>query len=66
MLVLGRRIGEVIKITDDITITVVTIGKNTVRLGLEAPDDIPIYREEIWLKIKAEQDEEILDDYFNK
>ena len=47
MLVLSRRIGESIRIGDRITITVVRIGQNQVRLGIEAEREIPILRAEL-------------------
>lgn len=48
MLVLSRKVGEVIRISDDIIITVVDIDRGKVRLGFDAPQKTPIYREEIW------------------
>lgn len=47
MLVLSRKPGERILIGNDVSITVVRIGPNTVRLGIEAPDGIVIVREEL-------------------
>jgi len=47
MLVLSRKPGERILIGDDIAITIVRIGPNTVRLGIEAPRDLNIVREEL-------------------
>lgn len=47
MLVLSRKPGEVIHVDDNITITVVRIGPNTVRLGIEAPRDMRIVRREL-------------------
>lgn len=47
MLVLGRKLGEKILIGDSITITVVDIDRGKVRLGIEAPRDTPILREEL-------------------
>lgn len=52
MLVLTRRRGETIMIGDDVTITVVGVDRNQVRLGIHAPDKVSIHREEIYLKIK--------------
>lgn len=54
MLVLTRRSEEAIKLGDDITITVVEIKGNQVRLGIEAPADVRIYRKELYEKIKLE------------
>jgi carbon storage regulator len=47
MLVLSRKLGEKIVIGDNIVITVVKIDRNQIRIGIEAPSDISIYREEI-------------------
>jgi len=47
MLVLSRKVGERILIGDNITVTVVRVAQGTVRIGVEAPDDLPIVREEI-------------------
>jgi carbon storage regulator len=47
MLVLTRKLNEKVYIGNDITICVVAIDRNKVRLGIEAPRDLPIYREEL-------------------
>jgi carbon storage regulator len=47
MLVLSRKLGEKIVIGDNIVITVVKIDRNQIRIGIEAPPIIPVYREEI-------------------
>jgi len=47
MLVLSRKVGERILIGDNISVTVVRVAQGTVRIGVEAPDDLPIVREEI-------------------
>ncbi|MCW2962360.1 MAG: hypothetical protein JWM90_2747 [Thermoleophilia bacterium] len=55
MLVLTRKIGESFVVGDDIKITIIDIiGGNKVRVGIEAPQEIPVYREEIYEQIKAE------------
>jgi carbon storage regulator len=54
MLVLTRKSDESIKISDDITITVVEIKGNSVRLGIQAPPHLRIYRKELYEKIKEE------------
>ena len=52
MLILTRRIGESIKIGDDIDVTIFAIKGRQIRLGIKAPDDIIIHREEIYNKIQ--------------
>ena len=47
MLVLSRKLGEKIVLGNSIVLTVVKIDRNSIRLGIEAPSDIPVYREEI-------------------
>lgn len=47
MLVLSRKLGEKIYIGDNICVTVVDIDRGRVRLGIEAPRDVPIYRQEL-------------------
>lgn len=47
MLVLSRKLGEKIVIGDNIVLTVVKIDRNQIRLGIEAPTDVPVFREEI-------------------
>lgn len=51
MLVLTRRIGEVLRIADNISITILRADRNQVRIGIEAPKDIGVHREEIYLRI---------------
>lgn len=47
MLVLSRKLGEKIVVGDNIVITVVKIDRNQIRIGIEAPQDVSVYREEI-------------------
>ncbi len=54
MLILTRRPGERVVIGEDILMTVMGVSGHTVRLGIAAPEGIPIYREEIWLAVKEE------------
>jgi len=60
MLVLSRKLNEKIVIDGDIVITVVKIDRNQVRLGIEAPGHIPVYREEILPIARTTHDEEEL------
>lgn len=57
MLILTRRVGEAVRIGDDIKISVLNVRKNQVRIGFEAPGDRPVFREEIWEKKQDEDDE---------
>ena len=54
MLVITRRSGERICLGDQITVTVLEVSGSSVRLGIDAPSEVPIYRHEIWLAIKEE------------
>ena len=54
MLILTRRAGETLNIGDNIQVSVLGIKGNQVRIGIEAPKDIPVHREEIYEKIKHE------------
>jgi len=54
VLILTRRPGERVVIGGDILITVMAVSGHTVRLGIEAPSGVQIYREEIWLAVMEE------------
>ena len=56
MLIITRRAGQRIMIGDDIVINVMELAGSNVRLGVEAPKDLPIYREEIWEAGKQENE----------
>lgn len=53
MLILTRRIGETIMIGDDITVTVLGVKGYQIRIGINAPDNVSIHREEVYKRIKA-------------
>ena len=56
MLMMTRRAGQKIVIGDGITIEVVEVAGNTVRIGVNAPRSVPVYREEIWTAVRAENE----------
>ena len=55
MLILTRRVGESVKINEDITVTVLGIKGNQVRIGVDAPRHVSVHREEIYQRIKTEE-----------
>ena len=55
MLVLTRNYGEKLIINDDIIITILAIGRNQVRIGIDAPPQISVHREEVYMRIQYEE-----------
>ena len=56
MLILTRRVGETLMIGDEVTVTVLGVKGNQVRLGVNAPRTVAVHREEIYERIRREQD----------
>jgi carbon storage regulator len=55
MLILTRRVNETLNIGDDVQVTVLGVKGNQVRIGIDAPRDVPVHREEIYQRIKKEE-----------
>ena len=58
MLILTRRVGETLMIGDEVTVTVLGVKGNQVRIGVNAPRDVAVHREEIYERIKREREEQ--------
>ncbi len=59
MLILTRRVGETLMIGDEVTVTVLGVKGNQVRIGVDAPRDVTVHREEIYERIKREQQQQL-------
>jgi carbon storage regulator len=55
MLILTRKVGETLMIGDEVEVTILSLKGNQVRIGVNAPKDVPVHREEIYDRIKREQ-----------
>lgn len=55
MLILTRRVGESLMVGDEVTVTVLGVKGNQVRIGVNAPKDVTVHRQEIYERIQAEQ-----------
>jgi carbon storage regulator len=58
MLILTRRVGEALMVGDEVTVTVLGVKGNQVRIGVHAPKHVSVHREEIYERIRAEQQAE--------
>lgn len=58
MLILTRRVGETLMVGDDVTVTVLGVKGNQVRIGVNAPKDVDVHREEIYQRIQKEKQEQ--------
>ncbi len=56
MLILTRKLNESLKIGDEVTVTVIGINGNQVKIGIDAPNEVAVHREEIYKRIQAEQE----------
>jgi carbon storage regulator len=55
MLILTRRVGETVRVGNDVTVTIVSVKGNQIRIGINAPKNVTVHREEIYQRIQREQ-----------
>ena len=56
MLALTRNVGQTIRINDDISIQVLSVSGQQVKIGITAPDDVVVHREEVYMRIQAQRE----------
>ena len=54
MLILTRKVGENLRIGDDVEVTVLAVNGNQAKIGIDAPEEIPVHREEVYQRIRGE------------
>ena len=59
MLILTRRVGEKLMIGDDVSVVILGVKGNQVRIGVHAPDDVEIHREEIYARVRKEKKDRV-------
>ena len=65
MLILTRRVGEILKIGDDVNVIVLGVNGNQIRFGIEAPKEISVHRSEIYERIQQEKNKDISSEDFS-
>jgi carbon storage regulator len=58
LLILTRRVNESLRVGDDVTVTVVAVKGNQVRIGINAPKDVEVHREEVYKRVQQERADE--------
>lgn len=58
MLILTRRVGETLMIGEEVTVTVLGVSGKQVRIGINAPKEIPVHRSEVWDRIQKEKEDD--------
>jgi len=59
MLILTRRVGETLMIGNEVTVTVVAVKGNQVRIGINAPKDVAVHREEIYNRVQSDKAQQV-------